>query len=187
MNSNTIVITRHPALLELLQERGLATADTMVIAHATRDDVRGKHVIGVLPLALAALAATVTEIPLAVPPEWRGRELTVGELQQIAGTPATYTVNLVTPAMIWCDPSTWSEEIKDAFIDGWVDAGGYTGDMSEDNPVSWGCPWTCPGKICVDPTGTPQDWGRAYWEACKEEVQAYLDIDDICTESDEDE
>lgn len=89
---DTIIITRHAALVELLVERGIAASDTPVIAHATPDDVRNRHVIGVLPLALAALAATVTEIPLALTPDLRGKELDIETLRRIAGEPATYIV-----------------------------------------------------------------------------------------------
>ena len=60
---NTIVITRHPALVEYLAEINLIPAGTPVISHATPADVQGRHVIGVLPLSLAALAESVTEVP----------------------------------------------------------------------------------------------------------------------------
>lgn len=92
---DTIIITRHPALLQLLEERGLVPAGTPVLAHATTADVEGRHVIGVLPLSLAVHAASVTEIPLALPPELRGRELGIGSLRQYAGDPVTYRVTRV--------------------------------------------------------------------------------------------
>lgn len=89
---NKVVITRHPALVELLIEKGLIPQGTNVITHANPDDVRGKDVIGVLPLSLAALAASVTEIPLTLAPEDRGKELGIDRLRQIAGEPVTYKV-----------------------------------------------------------------------------------------------
>ena len=54
--SDTIVVTRHAALVQYLIEQGLVSASVSVITHATPDDVRDKHVIGVLPLSLAASA-----------------------------------------------------------------------------------------------------------------------------------
>ena len=90
-----LVVTRHPSLVDYLVDQGLVgplRLDKKIITHASPEDVRGRHVIGVLPLHLAAEAASVTEIPLAVPPEWRGRELTLAELNQIAGPPARYTI-----------------------------------------------------------------------------------------------
>ena len=90
-----IVVTRHPALVALLRERGIISDDVTVIAHATPDQVRGQHVIGVMPLSLAALAASVTEVPLALTPDDRGRELDITRLRQIAGEPVTYRVTRV--------------------------------------------------------------------------------------------
>lgn len=88
-----LIITRHPALVALLVERGLATAETPVLAHATVKDVEGKDVVGVLPLSLAVHARTVTEIPLALTPELRGKELDLPTLRQIAGEAVTYKVS----------------------------------------------------------------------------------------------
>lgn len=90
-----VVITRHTALIDLLHERGITGADTPVISHATPDQVQGKHVIGVLPLSLAAQAAVVTEIPLRLTPDMRGRELDLSTLRVIAGAPVTYKVTVV--------------------------------------------------------------------------------------------
>jgi hypothetical protein len=91
--TDTIVVTRHPALVQLLIERGLIRPGTPAIEHATPEDVRGRHVIGVLPLSLAAIAATVTEIELRLTPDQRGRELTLDELRPIAGPARTYVVH----------------------------------------------------------------------------------------------
>ena len=90
--NETIIVTRHPALVDLLKERGIIDGTEAVIQHATPDEVRGKHVIGVLPLSLAVEAASVTEIPLTLTPEDRGKELGIDRLRQIAGSPRTYVV-----------------------------------------------------------------------------------------------
>jgi len=94
---DVVVVTRHDALVALLRERGIIQGDDVtVLAHASADDVRGRHVIGVLPLSLAALAASVTEIPLSLTPDMRGRELGLDELRGIAGQAVTYQVTVVT-------------------------------------------------------------------------------------------
>ena len=90
-----VVITRHSALVEHLLEIGLITPETPVISHASPEEVQGKDVIGVLPLSLACLARSITEIPLALTPEDRGRELTIERLREIAGSPTTYKVTVV--------------------------------------------------------------------------------------------
>ena len=102
----TVVVTRHPALVELLRERGLVTGEEPVVSHATPDQVRGRHVIGVLPLALAAEAASVTEIPLSLAPEDRGKELPVERLREVAGESRTYIVRDASPVSTG-DVETW--------------------------------------------------------------------------------
>jgi len=87
-----IVITRHPALVQYLIELGLITSETPVISHASPEQVQGKDVIGVLPLSLAKFALSVTEIPLALTPEDRGKELSIERLREIAGSPSTYSI-----------------------------------------------------------------------------------------------
>jgi hypothetical protein len=90
--SEFIVVTRHPALVEYLVEAGYISASTEVVSHASEETVAGKHVFGVLPLRLAALAASITEVPLDLPPQLRGVELTIEQVRQYAGKPTTYVV-----------------------------------------------------------------------------------------------
>jgi hypothetical protein len=90
--SQQIVVTRHPALVQLLIERGLISAEAEVIAHATVEAIQGRHVFGVLPLQLAAQAASVTEIPLAITAAERDVELGIERLREIAGEAVTYTI-----------------------------------------------------------------------------------------------
>jgi hypothetical protein len=94
--AETIIVTRHKALPEFLFERGMCPAGTPVIEHATKETVRGKHVIGVTPLWLAAEAETVTEVPMSIPAGLRGVELTVEEMHKFAGEPVTYKVTRLT-------------------------------------------------------------------------------------------
>jgi hypothetical protein len=91
--TNRVVVTRHPALIDYLVETAVIAAGTPVISHATPDDVHGRHVIGVLPLHLACLAASVTEVPLDIPPEARGRELTLDEIRLYARPAVEYVVH----------------------------------------------------------------------------------------------
>lgn len=89
------VITRHPALIQYLIEIGLADSNAQILSHATVEDVAGEDVIGVLPLALAAKANTITEVPLALTPEMRGKELDLDTIRAIAGKPQTYKVSAI--------------------------------------------------------------------------------------------
>lgn len=87
-----LVVTRHPGLVEFLRERGLCTPEVTVVSHASPEDVRGKHVCGVLPHSLSCLCKSFTEVPLALPPELRGVELSLEQVRQYAGEPTTYIV-----------------------------------------------------------------------------------------------
>jgi putative CRISPR-associated protein (TIGR02620 family) len=93
----TVVVTRHPALVKLLAERRMIAKDVTVLDHVQEPaQIAGKHVIGVLPLHLAAIAAQVTEVPLALTPELRGQELDLDTLRKIAGEAVTYRVTKLT-------------------------------------------------------------------------------------------
>ena len=101
MSNKYIIVTRHPALVTYILEARIAPVDTPVVTHVTDDDdVRDKHVVGVqdismdaLPMRLAALAATVTEIPLQIPEYLRGKELSYHDMKEVAGEAVTYVVN----------------------------------------------------------------------------------------------
>ena len=92
MKKIELIVTRHPGLVEYLREIGLADAETVVVSHATPDVVKGKRVCGVLPHSLSCLCDTFTEVPLDLPQELRGAELTVEQVRQYAGAPVTYRV-----------------------------------------------------------------------------------------------
>ena len=90
-----VVVTRHPALVAYLTELGVVHTDAEVVTHATPEQVRGRVVFGVLPLHLAVEAASVTEVPLYIPAELRGVELTLAQVRQFAGPLTTYKVSRV--------------------------------------------------------------------------------------------
>lgn len=86
-----IIVTRHKGLVEFLKEEKLVTDNVKVVLHATEEDVKNKHVIGVLPRALSCLTASFTEIPLEIPYRFRGTELSVNQIREFAGEPVTYS------------------------------------------------------------------------------------------------
>ena len=80
--------------MEYLREIGLASPETVVITHATPEAVACKRVCGVLPHSLSCLCESFTEVPLDLPQELRGTELTVEDVRKYASTPVTYRVRL---------------------------------------------------------------------------------------------
>lgn len=87
-----IVVTRHRALVEWLLMKKLIDKDTKVIPHAEPEDLRGKHVIGVLPYRLSVYASKYTEIRLRLPVEKRNVELTVEDIKWYAKDYKTYII-----------------------------------------------------------------------------------------------
>ncbi len=92
MKKNTVVVTRHAGLIEYLIEKGIVSKDVEIVAHATSKTVIGKHVVGVLPHSLSSLTLSYTEVPLHLPAELRGRELSLGEVKRYAQPAETYIV-----------------------------------------------------------------------------------------------
>ena len=74
---NAVIISRHRGAIDWLAQQGITGT---VVAHATKDDVLGKDVVGNLPLDLAALANTVTSILMTVPADMRGKDLTADDM-----------------------------------------------------------------------------------------------------------
>ena len=90
------VITRHKALLAYLLDKDIIKeGEDKLIEHADYKDVEGRDVIGVLPLQLASYAKSVTEVPLKLTPEMRGKELTFEEVEKVAQEPVQYIVREV--------------------------------------------------------------------------------------------
>jgi putative CRISPR-associated protein (TIGR02620 family) len=85
-----VIITRHQGLVEWLRRKGIKGE---VIAHATEDDVRGKDVIGNLPLHLANVALSVTVVDMPnLPPELRGQDLSPEQMDEAGATLRRYVV-----------------------------------------------------------------------------------------------
>lgn len=87
-----IIITRHKGLVNYLISRNVVEKDVKVVEHASPEIVEGKHVYGVLPHSLSCLCKSFTEVPLSLPQELRGKELSFEEIEKYAGEPVTYIV-----------------------------------------------------------------------------------------------
>ena len=90
-----IVVTRYAALVKYMENIGLIAPDTEHIVHAKAHHVEGKHVLGVVPYWLAAHAGRFTEIPMRVPTDRKGCELTLEEVEFYALEPKTYEIREV--------------------------------------------------------------------------------------------
>ena len=91
-----LIVTRHKALVDYLLDKDIIKGgEFKLIEHADYKDVEGQDVIGVLPLQLASYAKSVTEVPLKLTPEMRGKELTFEEVEKVAQEPVQYIVREV--------------------------------------------------------------------------------------------
>ena len=94
--SDHIIVTRHPALVRYIQENGIAPKGTPVIPHAKPRDVIGKHVYGVIPLRLAHLARSVTEVPIMREACDAKAEITYDRFCQIALPPVVLRAEVIS-------------------------------------------------------------------------------------------
>jgi len=87
-----LICTRHSEFQRLLLDADPTLVGVPVLEHAGADDVRGAHIFGQVPLHVAVYAAAQTLIPLDLPRELRGVELSIEQLRQYAGAPQTYRI-----------------------------------------------------------------------------------------------
>ncbi|HIT95584.1 MAG TPA: hypothetical protein IAC45_00700 [Candidatus Aphodousia faecavium] len=72
------------------------------------------------------------------------------------------------------DMTTLTEEQRQAFIEGWTAAGGYTDDLNGYISSPWCCPWYH-GNTKIEVTGDdPRAWGAQWWSQCKDEIEQLL-------------
>lgn len=95
-NDEIIVVTRHRYMVDYLVHMGYIPSDAHVISHVTDTSVlSGKTVWGVLPHSLSSLCSKFCEVPLNLPVEYRGKELSMEETQRFAGPAKCYQVKVV--------------------------------------------------------------------------------------------
>ncbi len=87
-----IIVTRHSSLVDVLREMYPELVGCPVVSHATYADVAGRHVYGILPLDLAAVADKVTAVTLMIPADLRGVELSAEQVLQYMTRGETYRV-----------------------------------------------------------------------------------------------
>ena len=90
--SREIIVSRHPAAIQFIQEMlGAQPGDIPVIESATIADVSGAAVYGNLPLHLAVRAAVVVAVEFDGPPP-RGREYGLEVMRAAGATLVPYRV-----------------------------------------------------------------------------------------------
>jgi len=95
MSVETVIVTRHVGALQWLNKHHPEFGEARVITHATPELVRGKRVVGILPVQLAAECAEYWHLEMSVPREKRGAELTAEELERFGCKLTRYEVRKV--------------------------------------------------------------------------------------------
>jgi hypothetical protein len=88
---NYVIVSRHPAAIDFIRAADARFANAPVVAQATADDVRGRHIAGNLPLQLALLASSVTAVEFTGDPP-RGAEYTIEEMRAAGARLTSYVV-----------------------------------------------------------------------------------------------
>ena len=89
--SNFVIVSRHEGAVKWLAQCGIT--GPVISGNATPDDVRGKVVVGNVPLHLAALAARVASIDMpALRADQRGADLTPAEMDAAGASINWYVV-----------------------------------------------------------------------------------------------
>jgi putative CRISPR-associated protein (TIGR02620 family) len=138
----TVIVSRHPGALEWLREHHPQVAEAPVVASATPDDVRGRVVIGNVPLHLAAQAAEVWAIEFDGPPP-RGAEYSAEDMEAAGARLRRYRVTALG------EPEDQSVRIIE-----WADRPGPRGRASwalavHDGRVYWFAGEDIPGVVRV--------------------------------------
>ena len=69
----TIFVTRHPGAVEWLKKTHPEGGLAKLFGHVNTEDVRGRRVVGTLPIHLAAIAGEYWHLEMKLPPELRGK------------------------------------------------------------------------------------------------------------------
>jgi putative CRISPR-associated protein (TIGR02620 family) len=89
-----MVITRHKGLVEYLDYVGMTYNE--VVSHVSDPEIlKGKRVLGVLPVNLASLCGSFTELALEIPQELRGKELDLEQIKSFARGFFTYKIEVI--------------------------------------------------------------------------------------------
>jgi two-component sensor histidine kinase len=90
-----IIITKHNAVKHYIISKQMATKETPCFSVAEIKDIEGKHVIGFIPLYLAAKAGMYTEIKINLKREDIKRELTLNEIEHRVKNVNTFKIEKI--------------------------------------------------------------------------------------------
>lgn len=87
-----IIVARNKAFVEYAIEIGIASPADLVFDRVNDEIVSGNDIVGAIPMRLAAVASSVTEIPLFLPKGVRIDDLDIDGIRKYAKEPRKYIV-----------------------------------------------------------------------------------------------
>lgn len=90
-----IIVTRHANVEKYIRESGLVPEGTECYSSIEKGFAKGKHIFGIVPLELAAVADRVTEIKITLRKELYGKELSMAQIKACLKYVKTFQVNEV--------------------------------------------------------------------------------------------
>ena len=88
-----IVITRHKDTIRLLKEKGIITEEDTILDHVDNiEQIKGRIVLGTLPIDLAEYCERILFIKWDIPLEARGRDWTYEETKKFFNGISEYKV-----------------------------------------------------------------------------------------------
>lgn len=88
-----IVITRHEDTIRLLKEKGIITENDTILDHVDNiEQIKGKTVLGTLPIDLASYCEKILFTKWDIPLEARGRDWTYEETKKFFNGISEYKV-----------------------------------------------------------------------------------------------
>ncbi len=89
-----IIVTKHEAIAKYIRASGLAPAETPCYSSVSPAFVKGCHVLGIVPLSIAACAELFTEVKVTLPPSAYDKELTFDQVCAVIKEVRTYKIQL---------------------------------------------------------------------------------------------
>jgi len=77
----TKIVTRHAGAMEWIAKHHLEFGDAEVIAHADVGDLKGRRIIGMLPIHMAAMCKEYWHLEMTVPADRRGTEISCEDME----------------------------------------------------------------------------------------------------------
>ena len=90
-----IIITRHKGAVDWIKKHYPEFSAFEHLTHANKLDIQGNIIIGTLPVNLAVLSKEYWHLTMNIPVEFRGKELTVEDMEIFGCSIYRYKINII--------------------------------------------------------------------------------------------